>query len=522
MTVAELIAVMFPHFVRLHVDLVRVTGRTVRLQARGREPSAECPGCGGSSARVHSRYERKISDTAIADQQTVLHLRVRRFFCASPECGKTTFAEQIPDLTFRYGRCTLLLRGIREAIALALGGRPGARLAEIQAIGLGKDALLRLIRALPDPEPGRVRVLGVDDFALRKGHNYGTVLIDMETHRPVDVLPERSAEALAAWLNTHPGTQVICRDRAGCYAQGATSGAPAATQVADRWHLWNNLGVTTERLVARLRPQWIPQPPEKKEPVVPVKQESPSVQRKRERHALVHALMAKGVGIGGIVAELRLDPKTVRKFMNAPSPEALISDKPNGRRSSLDGHAAYLAARWAEGCTSTGLLHQELHDRGARVSERTVRRFLLHLRENTTPTVRPVVPKNREVTTAVLTHPHNLPEADRLVLKELRDRCEDLDAACRLVATFAEMLVNRSGEENLEGWVLDAENSPLPELRGFAAGLRRDWNAVRAGLTLHWNSGMVEGHVNRIKMIKRQMFGRAKPDLLRKRILLAH
>lgn len=522
MTVAELIAVLFPHFVRLHVDFVRVSGRTVRLQVRGRESAADCSGCGASSARVHSRYERRISDTAVADQQTVLHLSVRRFFCATADCTKATFAEQIPDLTFRYGRCTMLLRGIRETIALALGGRPAARLTEFQAIGLGKDALLRLIRALPDPHSGEVRVLGVDDFALRKGHNYGTVLIDMETHRPVDVLPERSAEALATWLDAHPGTQVICRDRAGCYAQGAATGAPTATQVADRWHLWNNLGVATERLVARLRAQWIPLPPQKKEPVVPVKPESPSVQRKRERHALVHALMAKGVGIGGIVSELRLDPKTARKFMNAPTPEALISDKPNGRRSSLDGHAAYLAARFAEGCTSTGLLHQELHDRGARVSERTVRRFLLHLRENTTPTVHPIIPKNREVTTAVLTNLDNLPEVDRLVLQELRGRCEDLDAACRLVAAFAEMLVNRRGQENLDRWVRDAENSPLPELRGFATGLRRDWNAVKAGLTLHWNSGMVEGHVNRIKMIKRQMFGRAKPDLLRKRILLAH
>ncbi|MFE7216199.1 ISL3 family transposase [Streptomyces sp. NPDC057611] len=520
MSVAELFAALFPHFARLHVEFVRVIGRTVCIRARGREASAVCPGCGEAATRVHSRYERRPSDTAISNQQAVLHLQVRRFFCDEADCERRTFAEQIPGLTFRHGRCTVLLRTVREQIALALGGRAGARLTELQAIGLGKDALLRLIRALPDPDVKTVRVLGVDDFALKKGNHYGTIMIDLEERRPVDVLPERSADALADWLTAHPGTEIICRDRAACYAEGADRGAGTATQVADRFHLWQNLADATERLVKRLRAQWEPPPAAKPEAALPDMPEGTRAQQTRQRHAAVHALMAKGVNHSGIVAELRMDPKTVRKYMRAAAADELVSGRPTGRRSVLDEHTAYLLARFNEGCTSSDRLHKELVERGLKVSERTVRRFVRSLKQNNPSIAGPPVPKAREVTPVVLTHPDNRTEDNRVTLKELRDRCPDLDAACDLVARFAEMLVHLRGEEKLATWTTDAENSPLPELRGFAAGLRKDWGAVMAGLSLHWNSGPVEGHVNRVKMLKRQMYGRAKTDLLRKRVLL--
>lgn len=508
------------------VERVERTADGVYIAARPRSATAGCPACGVASSRVHSRYERSLADVAVGGQRVVIRLRVRRFLCRQVACPAVTFAEQLTGLTQRYGRRTPLLRGVLEQLGLALAGRAGARMAGRLGVVVSRSTLLRLLRALPEPEVSGVVALGVDDFALRRGRVYGTVLVDMGTHRPIDLLPDREATTFAAWLGEHPGIRVICRDRAGAYAEGGRTGAPQAIQVADRWHLWHNLADHVERTVLRHRaclrepiPETATPTPPPVEPATPALLEKKIVTRTKERYQAVQDLRAAGESISAISRILHLDVQTVRRFAHATSLDQLLA-KTAERASVLDGFTPYLRRRWNQGCTDAARLTQELKAQGYVGSDQTVRRYLRPFRHGRpVPPPGPVAPTVREVTSWILRQPDTLDAEEQVRFKEVLARCPYLAAATAHVVAFAEMLVGLHGDR-LDTWIGKVDADDLPDLHSFTTGLRRDHQAVTNGLTLPYSSGPVEGNVNRIKMLKRQMYGRANLDLLRKRILL--
>jgi transposase len=529
--------VLLPHLAAVIVEQAELAGDRLCLWARARADHAACPRCGHSSGRVHSTYGRRLADAAIGGRRVRILLAVRRFFCGNPECPAVTFAEQVDGLTSRRARRTPPLKKSLTAVALALAGRAGSRLAAVLDMAAGRTGMLRLVMALPDPGPGTVTVLGVDDFAFRRGRDYGTVLVNAQTGRPVDLLRDREAETLEEWLKAHPGTEVICRDRAGAYADGARKGAPEATQVADRWHLYHNLAEHVEKAVARHRdclkePEPEQEPPAGEEPAPDLQQaaaaaarqraaDSALARRTRERYEQVQALRAQGKGIKPIMRQTGLAKETVRRFYRAGSAEELLAKVKDGRPSLLDEYKPYLHQRWNEGCTSVRQLHAELHDCGYRGSYGTVRNYVQPFREaGAAPPALPTPPKAREVASWILADPDNLDDDEKAKLAQARERCPHLDALAGHVTEFAKILTGLHGDR-LDDWIAAVDADDQPDLHSFTRGLRHDYDAVRNGLTLPWSSGVVEGTVNRIKMIKRQMYGRAGFPLLRKRVLLA-
>jgi transposase len=536
------VARLFPQLAGLRVERLLVLEGVVHIEARRAAATAACPSCGRRSRRVHSRYRRRVTDEPLGGRQVVIHLRVRRFFCPARTCPRRTFAEQAPALATRYARRSKSLSGTLQQIGLALGGRPGARLSAALRRPVSRTTLLRLVRALPLPEAPSPRVLGVDDWAFRKGHRYGTILGDLEQHAVIELLPDRQAATLSEWLREHPGIEVLSRDRAPAYAEAARKGAPRAAQVADRWHLMKNLVEALERCllrdkqalkVAAVGPEPTPGPlPSYADATsIPWQQraETASLQkhaRRVEHYEQVHALHRVGVAKLEIARALGISRRTVYRYLALDAPPERRQPR-SSRRRLLEPYEPYLLQRWQEGCHNRSRLVREIRDQGYRYGASNVFRFLKRVERQhgrallgADPPPAGRVPSVRQVAFLLVQRPDELSEVDRGYLGRLCAAEPAIATTYALAQQFATMAREHRGQR-LAAWLTQATASGIAELRGFARGLADDHAAVEAGLSLAWSNGQTEGQITKLKLLKRQMYGRASFDLLRRRLLLA-
>ena len=540
-----------PVSVRLETWTFEPASPAIVLTLTSRRCPTPCPLCSQPATRTHSRYERRLADRPWGEYGVVVRLRVRRMFCDNARCARRVSAERLPGVAPAWARKTARLLDRLTTIGLALGGAAGARLGGRLGLTADRNTLLRLIRRAPLPAPATPSALGVDDWAMCRRFTYGTVLVDSERRRPVALLPDREADTLAAWLRAHPGIAVVARDRSGAYTEGVGRGAPTAVQVADRFHLLQNLAEALElaftaharelreadraRRDAAAAEDGIARPDPPPPPKRPRDMAAARRERRLETHRRVWELWREGLPGSDIARELGIGRTTTYRHLRSEAfPER--AGRSDAGRSSVAPWGAWVIARWNEGQRNGKQMWRDLREQGFAGNYVTVLRYLNRLRAAQDGAAAPrrkrakpgpprvAAPKRvlppRTAAWAVLRRPERRGREDRALLAGLRRHSPDLDAAVELAEAFAALVRGRE-VERLEAWLRAAQDGPVAALRRFAKRLHTDGDAVRAAVSLDWSNGQTEGQINRLKALKRQMYGRAGLDLLERRFLLA-
>nr|WP_274919664.1 ISL3 family transposase [Streptomyces sp. WZ-12] len=498
---------MFSGLSALVIEDVAGDGEAVRVTARTRDVPVPCPVCGVPTAKVHGYHHRTVADVPVDGRRVVV--RVRRLVCPVLGCRRQTFREQIPGLLERHQRRTTRLTGQISKVVKELCGRAAARLTRWLATPVSYATALRLLRRIPAPQVRVPRVIGVDDFALRRRHRYATIVIDAETGQRVEVLPDREAATLETWLRGKRGIEVVCRDGSVTYAEAIRRALPDAVQVSDRWHLFRNV---CDKVLAEVRahaPCWAT--------VNPPRPGGVREQTTRERWHKIHGLLSQGVGLLDCSRRLGLALNTVKRYARIPEPTALRI-APQYRPTLVDPYRDHLRARRAaDPAVPVTHLLREIRELGYTGSANLLVRYLNHGRaEGDRPVTTP-----RRATRLLLTRPEHLRTKETTLLEALTAACPEMTELARLVREFAELLAPAAGNDaRLTEWITAVRAADLPHLQTFCNGLELDRAAVDAGLTLPYHNGRTEGVNTRTKRIMRQMHGRAGFALLRHRILL--
>ena len=566
------------------IGQVEITAAQLTVEVISTQPFARCPTCGSSSDHVHCQYQRTVYDVPCGGRSVVLQLRVRKFACWTATCPRKVFAERLPELVQPWARVSNRLLEEVKALGLAASAEVSERLAPRLGMQVKASTLLRYLRAIPSPPDASVRVLGIDDFAIRRGDSYGTILVNLETGRPLDLLPDRTADAVLPWLASHQEIEVVSRDRASAYADAAKRALPHATQVADRYHLVQNLREHLQRFLDRKRTclpeiedillkavstsnlgrrgalndqtgssraERTDQPQEQIQPELPhtlmsqemelasltyaERKKKISRDKRSARYEHILALHRAGMGQRAIARELQMSRRIVQRFLTSEGfPErAPGSGVRAPGKSKLDPYLAYLRERWSAGAHSGSRLFGEIKERGYTGSESLLRHVLGEWRAELPPQARQgparkprLAPKpgKRRLSSRGAAFLMILPSSKLTKVQQQQVAQMNLNQELQAVYLLSQEFVTMLKEglvEALEGWLKRAKACHVTELGSFVNGIRRDYAAVRAAFSLPWSNGTTEGHVNRLKFLKRQMFGRAHLDLLRVKVLHA-
>ena len=534
---------LFPAINGLALQGISKIEETIIIQVGISLQNSLCPNCDQACFRVHSKYTRRFNDLPWAGHAVNICLSSRKFFCDNPNCERKIFTERLGQELAPYARRTKRLDDQLSAIGFASGGNQGALLSKTIGIKISASTILRILHATPVNNFETPKVLGIDDWAFKKGKNYGTLLVDLEKRKPIDLLPDREVDTVKKWLESHPGVEIISRDRASCYSQAAKQGAPQAIQVADRWHLLKNLGEALKRMLEKhnkelreaakdiaqenrdAEEEAIIEQENNTLPKPDIKNDLPENEESLSRFELnfleVKRLRKKGDSIRSIHRQTGVHRQTIKKYLQYKEyPQKAVSSTKISKAIAFE---FYLRKRWSEGETNHKQLWREIKERGFTGSSQSVYRLVTKFPkdkslENLPPPLIVKVWSPRKVSLLLSKPFEELDEEKQNYLRAFYKRCPQANQASQLARKFKEM-TDKLKKKKLSPWIKCVKESGIPALKNFAIGLVKDYDAVKAAVSLSWSNGQVEGQVNRLKNIKRQMYGRAGFDLLKKRVL---
>jgi transposase len=515
------------------LETIEIHHQTIIIYLHASTSTALCPRCGTPGSRVHSRYERTIVDVAFGGRSLVLNLRVRKWICREASCSQHIFAERFPELVQRYARMTDRLVTALQSIGVTTNGADAARIASSLGMPTTAKTIIRRVLQLPLPSEGEVAKVGIDEWAWKKGHRYGTILVDLEKRRVVQLLEDRCVETSKAWLRKHPEIDLVSRDRGKIFREAATEGASQAKQVVDRFHLQKNFAEALEKFF-RKQEQALKTATQRRAGKTPfaaktkvpekIAQERRARHRQRVNiHKQIWKLYRQGCHKEQIAQIVGVSSRRVYRALEQETPPP---PRRRSRSSSIvDPYLSYLTLRWNQGCHNVARLYEEIVAQGYTGTQRTLQMRLHPFRQQV---ARPVSkqtiiwdkpPSPRGVALMMVRPAQSRTPEQAAYLDQLIQNNEAIAIVFNLAQDFGHLLRKREGRVRLEQWKAAVQASEIAELIAFVDGLSGDAEAVANGCTLTWSNGMVEGFVNKVKWIKRSSYGQAGFALLQRRVL---